>query len=128
VLPLGVILDRHVMTAPGQRNVGLRSAKILERCSGVIGDGQGGLIGFYRGVQGVGLVFPIATRPIAVDGGASPFGKDPPFFALPPPSPDWHPPPRHPQGRPTPSPDLLFRAEGRAANPLSVRAASQCKS
>ena len=61
------------------------------------GDGQGGLIGFYRGVQGVGLVFPIAARPIAVDGGASPFGKDAPLFALPPPSPDWHPPPRHSQ-------------------------------
>jgi hypothetical protein len=29
--------------------------------------------------------------------------------------------------RPTPSPDLLFRAKGRAANPLSVRAARQCK-
>ena len=37
MLPLGVILDRHVMTDPGQRNVGLRSAKILERCSGILG-------------------------------------------------------------------------------------------
>src|ERR1700730_14071523 len=31
------------------------------------GGGQGGLIGFYREIAGVGLVFPRADRPIAVE-------------------------------------------------------------
>jgi hypothetical protein len=93
------------------------------------GDGQGGLIGFYRGVQGVGLEFPIAARPIAVDGGASPFGKDPPFFALPPPLPREAPPSQTPPRGAYPPPRTYCSAPKAAPpTPSNLRAYSASNS
>src|ERR1700737_3800565 len=46
---------------------------------------RGGLIGFYREIAGVGLIFPSAARPIAVDGG----GMDRAMRSPRPPPPLW---------------------------------------
>jgi hypothetical protein len=37
MLPVGVILDRHLVCDPGERNIGLRTAKLAQRGPGNIG-------------------------------------------------------------------------------------------
>ena len=64
VLPLGVLLDRHLLSDPGKRNIGLYAAKLLECGRGDLGlTGHAGCCGEHSvGAYEIGALADTLAR------------------------------------------------------------------